>query len=198
MVDGLVEGREGVVLVTVIKEAVRTGGRWGAFRGRGGGERVSVGSSSSSSAPMSNNMPSPPFSKSRTYPSLPFAFQYAIRAKGDVACPFGLCPPQRWGFSICIPCTAAVLPVVIAAPTALGTMVTGSKRTSVNEARTVRLTWAGLCDPRKRAVSALGGVPVATLCSDSYQKSTLTREQKVVGVSLLVSPMIDTSSRNCA
>lgn len=58
-----------------------------------------------------------------------------------------LVAPQRWGLSIAIPCTAALLVVVMAAPTAptvRGTMVTGRRRTSVNEARTVRFTCAGL------------------------------------------------------
>lgn len=59
-----------------------------------------------------------------------------------------------------MPWTAAFPPVVKAAPKALptatvvlGTIVTGRRRTSVNEASTVRLTCAGLWDPRKRAWS---------------------------------------------
>lgn len=52
-----------------------------------------------------------------------------------------------------MPCTAAVPPVVRTAPTEVmvrGTMVTGSSRTSVKEARRLRLIRAGFCEPRKR------------------------------------------------
>jgi hypothetical protein len=50
-----------------------------------------------------------------------------------------------------------VPPVLSAAPTAptvRGTMVTGRRSTLVNDARTLRLTWAGLCEPKKRVVLA--------------------------------------------
>ena len=90
-----------------------------------------------------------------------------------------------------IPCTAAFPPVVSAAPKALptatvvrGTMVTGSRRTSVNEASTLRLTWAGLCEPRKRACSCVvvGTVP----CCESWNSSQAckTRGNKTADVCL--------------
>ncbi len=133
---------------------------------------------------MSNSVPSPPFSKSRTYPSLSFppAPHDDMRAKlGNELVDAVLDPlvalalllpvaPQRCGLSIAMPCTAALLVVVMAAPTAptvRGTMVTGSRSTSVKEASTVRFTWAGLCEPRKRAVSVFGEAFATARCSES-------------------------------
>jgi hypothetical protein len=64
-------------------------------------------------------------------------------------------PPQRCGFSIAIPWTAALPPVIRTPPTARGTIVTGIKSTDVKEASTFRFTCAGLCDDRKRVEDEL-------------------------------------------